>query len=1366
MRGRIQQTLVLLLLTLCSVVQANEIWKQQNVGVATATGQTQPTIKAETARYLTADMQLLRTALLASSDKTLQIPTPSGKRISVTLRESSVLAPALAKKYPQLKSYIGYDRTGNRIGRFSLSQKGFHGMYRIDGQIAYLDPQYLHKDNYYINYYKKDAISRETELFTDKVLTPENKQELKKNSKGTARRTGDTLITYRLAIATTAEYTEYHGNTVEGALAALNTLVTRINEIYETELAVSFQLVAENDSIIYTDAETDPYANDSDGSELDINQTTLDSEIGSANYDIGHLVGTGAGGIASLGSVCTARKAKGLTGATFPETDSFYVDYVAHEIGHQFSGNHSFNGTESSCENRNASTSFEPGSGSTIMGYAGICGSQNIQNNSDPYFHIGSIEEMRAFIDDGAGGNCGTNTTLSNTIPVADAGSDYTIPANTPFVLTGTGTDADNDSINYMWEQLDPNGTASSSPETMVDNGSRPLFRSWTPESAGQRYFPRFEDVLDGETVLGETYPTTTRDLNFRLTIRDNKGGVDSDAMVVSTVASSTGFSVRQPSADNSWYTDRIGLLLWNTAGSESGDIACQSVDVEYSTDSGNSFTTLATDIVNDGIHALTAPSTLAVGVRIRISCPSSIFYTISDGFSILTEALAPVDSDGDGMSDEFEETYNLDPNSASDANEDADNDGLSNLEEYFLGTNPTSADSDGDSIPDQYEVLNRLDPNDSSDANADADGDGSSNLEEYQEGTDPNDGTSNSNITQESFDFESDSGLDDWDFGSVNPWTRTDETASSGSFSMVSADMGDDNSSDMTLTDTFAAGTLSFDYKVSSEEGWDKIFFYVDDEVVLEDSGEKDWQTYTYQITQGVHTLKWAYTKDGSVSNGDDLAWVDNVSYSVNRSTPDTGNGDDGEFNFESESGLDDFDFTSENSWEVTDDEAYNSLSSLGSGPIGHGASSEVTYTNTFEAGEMSFYVKVSSEATFDEFKFYVGDELVQTLSGDVDWTQVTYDLTAGEHRLRWVYSKDMTESAGEDKAWIDDLVVPLPDTSSTSNVAFDFDGDGKADVGVKRPESGIQYIKNSSGIDVFTNNEDGITRLLFGQKDGDIPVPADYDGDGITDIAFRRPSTYYWFVFNSSGIDYISGNSDGISRLQFGKHEDDIPVPTDYDGDGKADVAVRRPSTSFWYIRNSSGIDPIDNHSDGISRVQFGLKEDDIPVPADYDGDGRSDIAVRRPESFYWYILNSSGIDPLTENWDGISRMQWGKNSEDIPVPADYDGDGKADLAVRRPSTHFWYILNSSGSDYNSAKEDGIQRVQFGLQEEDIPIVADYDGDGYSDIAVRRPSNQFQYILRSSDNGITSLQFGLRETDIPLAAPVATRMAMAHNN
>lgn len=309
--------------------------------------------------------------------------------------------------------------------------------------------------------------------------------------------------------------------------------------------------------------------------------------------------------------------------------------------------------------------------------------------------------------------------------------------------------------------------------------------------------------------------------------------------------------------------------------------------------------------------------------------------------------------------------------------------------------------------------------------------------------------------------------------------------------------------------------------------------------------------------------------------------------------------------------------------------------------------------------------------------------------------------------------------------------LWLNVPHASASGNAAhLDYDGDGKADFAFRIPNQSRQLIRRSS---------DGeIVDITFGRDKEDIPVTGDFDGDGKADIAVRRPSTKMWYILNSSGVDYLSNFPDGISRVKFGLESTDIPVLADYDGDGRTDIAVRRPRTQYWYVLNSSGIDPISNNTDAISRIRFGKQVDDIPVPADYDGDGKADIAVRRPSTKVWYIRNSSGVDALTSHVDGISRFTFGFSSDDTPVPADYDGDGKADLAYFRVTgltysdSNEWYsalqwkILNSGGVDLIGENGTAITEKLFGVSRADIPVVADYDGDGRADLALRFP-NQY---------------------------------------
>ncbi|BDX07427.1 PKD domain-containing protein [Planctobacterium marinum] len=297
---------------------------------------------------------------------------------------------------------------------------------------------------------------------------------------------------------------------------------------------------------------------------------------------------------------------------------------------------------------------------------------------------------------------------------------------------------------------------------------------------------------------------------------------------------------------------------------------------------------------------------------------------------------------------------------------------------------------------------------------------------------------------------------------------------------------------------------------------------------------------------------------------------------------------------------------------------------------------------------------------------------------------------------------------------------------TSPLCATEFDYDGDGIADVAVRRPDTQLWYVKNSGSMDYNSERGDGIQRVRFGLSVADIPVPADYDGDGITDFAVRRASNYTWYVLNSSGDNTNSVKEDGIQRQVFGRNSDDIPVPADYDGDGIADFAVRRSSNYTWYIKNSSGSNFNSEKEDGIQRIVFGKSPEDIPVKGDFDGDGIADVAVKRPSNGFWYILNSSGDNTNSERGDGIQRVSFSTAINDIPVPADYDGDGITDIAYRNPDNFTWYIRSSI--------DTTVTEIEFGLHPADIPVPADYNGDGKAELAIRRAGDQ-TFIIYNPD-------------------------------
>lgn len=442
---------------------------------------------------------------------------------------------------------------------------------------------------------------------------------------------GSNLRNYRLAIAATAEYTAFFGGQA-GALAAITSFVTELNAIYEPEAAIHFDLVTDN-SIIFTDAGSDGYTNGNVNVMYLENQTRLDTVLGSGNYDIGHVFGTldsGGSGLASLGVANDPnRKAQGASVSANPQ-GATWVDLAAHEIGHQFGAEHTFNSNlAGSCSgNREPGNAFEPGSGSTLLGYAGICGTDDLQTRSDPYLHSASFEQIQEYIATDAPAN--STTATGNTAPTVNGGSDFVIPANTPFELTASGSDSDGDSLTYNWEQLD-SGSAQSLP--VSDTGNNVLFRSFPATSNPTRTFPNLSDLLAGNATAGsgEALPTTDRELSFRVTVRDGQTGVNSDDVAIQVVDTGSAFQVTSQNSATTWTGGTTQTLTWDVAGTTASPINASNVRILLSTDGGTTFPFELATTANDGSHDITVPNIDVTTARIKVQGDGNVFFDIND---------------------------------------------------------------------------------------------------------------------------------------------------------------------------------------------------------------------------------------------------------------------------------------------------------------------------------------------------------------------------------------------------------------------------------------------------------------------------------------------------------------------------------------------------------------------------------------------------------------------------------------------------------------------------------------------------------------------------------------------------------------
>ncbi len=595
------------------------------------------------------------TTAAKSANTVLELPMPDGTFEEFVIAESPMMEAELAQKFPEIKTYSGYSlKNPAATVRLDFTPRGFHAMVLSPEGTFFIDPYSIATVEYYISYDKKDFVSKKSftcgvdQIKQPSIDSPNAPTQNKKTSIPTGVNTplGDGLLrNYRLALAATGEYTTFHGGTVAGALAAQVTTMNRVNGVFLRDLAVKMTIVANNNLVIYTNATTDPYTNNDGGTMLTENNNNLNSVIGSANYDIGHVFSTGGGGVAYLQSPCGASKGGGVTGSGSPIGDAFDIDYVAHEMGHQFGGNHSYN---NSCGgNINNGTAFEPGSGTTIMGYAGIC-APDIQSNSDAYFHGGNLQEMQSFIT-GTGNSCATRPSYTNASPtISTYTANQAIPKGTPFQLNATANDTDgNSTLTYCWEQMDTQ-IATQPPVGTATGG--PSFRSFSPTLSGARFFPRLPDLVANVTPTPnwEVLPTVARTLNFRLVVRDNAvgGGYNERIDIVLTVDGNSGpLLVNIPSAAGiSWAGLSTQTVTWNVANTNLAPVSCSNVDILLSLDGGFTYPiTLAANATNTGTANVTLPNISTNTARIMVKGSGRAFFDISNNNFTITCASGSV---------------------------------------------------------------------------------------------------------------------------------------------------------------------------------------------------------------------------------------------------------------------------------------------------------------------------------------------------------------------------------------------------------------------------------------------------------------------------------------------------------------------------------------------------------------------------------------------------------------------------------------------------------------------------------------------------------------------------------------------------
>ncbi len=591
-----------------------------------------------------------KTTSAAKSNFIITIPVSDGSLESFSVVEASVMSPELQAKHPEIRAYAGQGITHpGSIIRFDMTPLGFHAMViSPDRKTIYINP--VDRDNKYYIVFDRNHLSKEKSVF-DCSMEAAIDQPFQGNAVANKNADDSKLRTYRLALCVTGEFSVAALNGAGGTdaqkkaivLADLTTDLVRANGIYETDFGISMEFVTNETDLIYLDPATDPWTTTSSWNSK--TQITCDNVIGNANYDIGHLIahvattGSNNGNAGCIGCVCkTGSKGSGFSAHTDVTGDPLVVDYWTHEMGHQYGANHTF---DFSYEGTIAQV--EPGSGSTIMGYAGITGATDLQPHSDPYFNAINIQQVTDYIKTGVGA-CGVVTSTGDATPTANAGANYTVPKSTPFALTGSGTDADGgDVLSYVWEQNDKyiSGSSNKYPNSTVTTG--PVFRSYTPTTSPVRTFPALASILDGtNTNKWEVLPSINRTLNFRFTVRDNHAGGgnnNSDDAVVTVVNTSGPFVVTQPNTNVSWAGNSNQTITWDVASTNTGAVSCSNVKISLSTDGGLTFpTVLAASTANDGSENLMIPNSPSSNCRIKVEAVGNIFFDISNtDFSITT---------------------------------------------------------------------------------------------------------------------------------------------------------------------------------------------------------------------------------------------------------------------------------------------------------------------------------------------------------------------------------------------------------------------------------------------------------------------------------------------------------------------------------------------------------------------------------------------------------------------------------------------------------------------------------------------------------------------------------------------------------
>jgi Metallo-peptidase family M12B Reprolysin-like/Secretion system C-terminal sorting domain/Bacterial pre-peptidase C-terminal domain/Fibronectin type III domain len=600
---------------------------------------------------------------------TISLPNADGMLEQFEVFEASNFEPALQAQFPNIRAYSGRGITDKSATlKLSISPSGIQTMvFRANNENEFIEP-YSNDHTIYAAFTSQRAAGS----LPWRCATPDADLAIGLNTQvnnlNVARSGGD-LKTMRLAQSCNGEYANYFGATssaqVSLVLAAFNNTLTRCNGVYEKDLALHLNLVASSTSVIYYNPATDPYSTTLSQWNAQL-QSTLTTNIGEANYDIGHMFGASGGGgnAGCIGCVCVnGSKGSGITSPNdgIPQGDNFDIDYVAHEVGHQLGGNHTF-----SHSLEGTGVNKEVGSGISIMGYAGIT-AQDVAPHSIAYYHQASIAQIQANL---ATKTCPVTSTMANVTPVVAAVGNFTIPISTPFALTGSATDGNaSDVLTYSWEQNDNSTVSGTSSVASPTKATGPNFLSFSPTTSGTRLFPKLSTILAGLNVTPvitggdagtniEALSSVSRTLNFRLTVRDNAPysstaplsiGQTQFTDAVVTVSNTSGpFAVSAPNTAVTWAGGSTQNITWSVNNTTAAPVSCTNVKICLSTDGGLTFpTVLVASTPNDGTEALVIPTIPTTTARIKVEAVGNIFFDISNANFTIGGAIACGDATG-----------------------------------------------------------------------------------------------------------------------------------------------------------------------------------------------------------------------------------------------------------------------------------------------------------------------------------------------------------------------------------------------------------------------------------------------------------------------------------------------------------------------------------------------------------------------------------------------------------------------------------------------------------------------------------------------------------------------------------------------